>query len=132
VTIVAVSTERNKQWRCGMLLHVCGPGGCIVGVRQDTCPGCETNHLDLTESGLDAVCGAGQGVCRATVSVYAAVCMIPENIEATRQPVPAPDGRQLIETMTAQSPAHRIDSLIQLSSGAMSKSCAMEFAAVKP
>jgi hypothetical protein len=45
-TIVAVATSRNKQWRCGALMEICGPGGCIIGVRQDSCPGCGTNHLD--------------------------------------------------------------------------------------
>jgi hypothetical protein len=123
ISIIAVAPSRNKQWRCGMLMNVCGPGGCIVGVRQDTCPGCETNHLDLSEEGLDAVCGPDKGVCRASVSVYAVGCMIPEGIEAAREPVPAPESSRLRDALAAESLAHRSAELLYQASGAMSKSC---------
>jgi len=50
-------------------LRVCGPAGCIVGLRQDGCPGCGVNHLDLSESGIAIVCGPGAGRCRVEIEV---------------------------------------------------------------
>jgi hypothetical protein len=124
VSIIAVPTARNKQWRCGMLMEVCGPNACIVGVRQDTCPGCETNHLDLTEQGLDLVCGPNQGVCRASLRVYATDCMIPEGIPATRESVPEPDKTRLLAAMLHHAPPERESLLHELSAGAKARSCA--------
>jgi hypothetical protein len=67
--IVAVGPERNDEWPCGTLIRVCGPGGCLLGQRQDTCPGCDGYHVDLSEEGLYLVCGPGSGVCRADLEV---------------------------------------------------------------
>jgi hypothetical protein len=72
--IVAVGAERSQQWPCGTVLRVCGPGGCMIGVRQDSCPGCDAYHLDLSEEGLSLVCGPGSGVCRASVEAYTSTC----------------------------------------------------------
>jgi hypothetical protein len=123
VTIVAVSPDRNKQWRCGYLLEICGEGGCIVGVRQDTCPGCGTNHVDLTEQGLDLVCGPDKGVCSASVRVFATECMIPEGIPATRVPVPADEAGRLRAVVQASAVPERTVDLQDWTSGARSKSC---------
>jgi hypothetical protein len=123
VTIVAVSPDRNKQWRCGYLLEICGEGGCIVGVRQDTCPGCDTNHVDLTEQGLDLVCGLDRGVCSASVRVFAADCMIPEGVSATRAPVPADEAGRLLAVVQASAVPERLGELQEWTSGARSQSC---------
>ncbi|HEY7467821.1 MAG TPA: hypothetical protein VIB47_14105 [Dehalococcoidia bacterium] len=69
--IIAVGSERNKEWPCGTLMRVCGPGGCLLGQRQDSCGGCDAYHVDLSEEGLYLVCGPGSGVCRASLEVVA-------------------------------------------------------------
>ena len=56
-SVVAVSLEYDETWRCGDPLEICGPAGCITGIRQDTCPGCPGAHVDLSRTGLQAVCG---------------------------------------------------------------------------
>jgi hypothetical protein len=68
--IVAVGPERNQEWPCGTVLRICGPGGCMIGERVDSCPGCDGYHVDLSEEGLYLVCGPGTGVCRASVEVF--------------------------------------------------------------
>jgi hypothetical protein len=50
-------------------MRVCGPGGCLLGQRQDSCGGCDGYHIDLSEEGLYLVCGPGSGVCRADLEV---------------------------------------------------------------
>jgi hypothetical protein len=70
-SIVAVGPERSAEWPCGTVLRVCGPGGCIVGQRQDGCPGCGSHVIDLSEEGIYLVCGPGSGVCQASVEVIA-------------------------------------------------------------
>lgn len=55
--IVAVSPYRYQEWPCGTVFEICGEGGCIFATRHDACPGCGANHLDLSESGSQAVCG---------------------------------------------------------------------------
>jgi hypothetical protein len=65
--IIAVGTAREGTWSCGTLLNVCGSSGCVVGIRQDSCPGCERNHLDLSEAGIADVCGSGAEVCDITI-----------------------------------------------------------------
>jgi hypothetical protein len=75
-SIVAVSYERNKEWGCGTILKICGPGGCLVAERVDTCPGCGADHVDLSEQGLEVVCGPGAGVCQASVAAYEPACEI--------------------------------------------------------
>jgi hypothetical protein len=66
-TIVAVSPGRYRSWGCGMLLEVCGPVSCVLGVRKDACPGCGTNHVDLSEAGIAQACGAGADRCRVRI-----------------------------------------------------------------
>jgi hypothetical protein len=62
--IIAVGPSRNSDWPCGAVLRVCGPGGCIVGVRHDSCPGCGPYVIDLSEAGIEIVCGyAGASSC---------------------------------------------------------------------
>jgi hypothetical protein len=84
-SIVAVSPERAAEMPCGTLLEVCGPGGCQVMARKDTCPGCSAFVFDLSEAGIDKVCGVGVGVCRTTVTKVAAC----ENFSLA-MPQPAP------------------------------------------
>ena len=62
-TIIAVGPDHYGEWPCGTFMVVCGPAGCLVGVRQDSCPGCTEGVLDLSESGIAIVCGAGVGTC---------------------------------------------------------------------
>lgn len=66
-TIIAVGPADYGEWPCGTTLRVCGPGGCIVGFRQDSCPGCGNNHLDLSESGINSVCGDQADICRVQI-----------------------------------------------------------------
>jgi hypothetical protein len=66
-TIVAVGPERHSEWPCGTPLQICGPYGCISASRQDACPGCSANVLDLSEAGIDRVCGDNASVCNAQV-----------------------------------------------------------------
>jgi hypothetical protein len=73
-TIIAVGPERDAEWPCGTLFQVCGPGGCLLGERRDSCPGCGSFHIDLSEKGLYLVCGPGSGVCEAEVLVLVPSC----------------------------------------------------------
>ena len=56
-TIVAVGPSQYQQWPCGTGFYISGPNGSIWATRQDSCPGCGTNHLDLSEAGMLTVCG---------------------------------------------------------------------------
>src|SRR6478672_1031303 len=56
-TIVAVGPAMYDQFPCGTSIEVCGPKGCLTGVRKDACPGCQAYHVDLSRAGLTAVCG---------------------------------------------------------------------------
>jgi len=49
--------SRNAEWPCGTAFLVEGPTGSLWVSRTDSCPGCGANHLDLSESGMLAVCG---------------------------------------------------------------------------
>ncbi|HLF79940.1 MAG TPA: hypothetical protein VJB57_20875 [Dehalococcoidia bacterium] len=66
-TIVAISLSRDAEWDCGSYLEVCGALACIKSVRQDICPGCSRNHIDLSEAGISLVCGAGTDLCDVTI-----------------------------------------------------------------
>ncbi len=59
--VIAVGYEYDKAWPCGTQLEVCGPAGCTLGVRTDTCPGCPGGDIDMSRAGLDAVCGNQTG-----------------------------------------------------------------------
>jgi hypothetical protein len=39
---------------------------CLVVIRQDSCPGCGLNTIDLSEAGLTAIC-PGSGNCPVTI-----------------------------------------------------------------
>lgn len=79
-SIVAVGPERDAEWPCGTILHVCGPGGCIVAERVDGCPGCGAYHVDLSEEGLLLVCGPGSGVCKASLEAFRPACSLPAGL----------------------------------------------------
>lgn len=72
-TILAVGPSRDADWPCGTLLRVCGPVGCAVVERQDACPGCSANVLDLSEAGNELVCGIPPHTCRVTMEEVEAV-----------------------------------------------------------
>jgi hypothetical protein len=69
ITIMAVSPTRYREWPCGTRVQVCGPAGCIVVIRQDACPGCYANLVDLSEAGNAAVCGSPPHTCRVTLQL---------------------------------------------------------------
>ena len=66
-TIIAVGPDHYAEWPCGTFMVVCGPNGCLVGVRQDSCPGCTAGVVDLSEAGIAIVCGPARGSCSTTV-----------------------------------------------------------------
>lgn len=67
VSIVAVGPSRYAAWPCGTQLVIDGPEGSIVVTRQDSCPGCAPNMVDLSEAGSVAVCGAPAHTCRVEI-----------------------------------------------------------------
>ena len=62
-TVIAVSLPLAADFPCGSHIAIWGPAGQIVGVRQDTCPGCGANHLDLSRAAFNAVCGPAASSC---------------------------------------------------------------------
>jgi hypothetical protein len=65
-TVIAVGPAHYEDWPCGTSLGVCSVdtdtgviNSCIVGVRQDSCPGCPGNDLDLSRSAFEIVCPSG-------------------------------------------------------------------------
>jgi len=77
-SVIAVGPAREGEWPCGTPLRVCGAAGCIVGYRQDGCPGCGPSHLDLSEAGINVVCGLGADICR--VQIERLVPLTPEEV----------------------------------------------------
>ncbi len=69
VSIVAVSPARYAEWPCGTMFKVRGVSGEFVGTRQDACPGCGANTIDLSEAGLAQACGPEAGSCAVTIEV---------------------------------------------------------------
>src|SRR5262249_40204791 len=68
-TILAVGPAHYGDWGCGATLRVCGVAGCLTGTRQDSCPGCVFNVLDLSEAGIALVCGPGTGACSVMIEL---------------------------------------------------------------
>ena len=66
--ILAVSPARYAEWPCGTVLRITGEGGTLVVARNDSCPGCHANTVDLSEAGSLAVCGF-VGTCRVVIEV---------------------------------------------------------------
>jgi hypothetical protein len=66
-TVIAVAPAQYSQFPCGTSLEVCGPGGCIVGTRKDSCPGCGSYHVDLSRAGINIVCGVNEDICSVTI-----------------------------------------------------------------
>jgi hypothetical protein len=79
-TIIAVGPARDRQWSCGTLIQVCGTVGCIMALRQDSCPGCDANHVDLSEAGITAVCGEGVSLCDVHLQVFTRVQVPPDTV----------------------------------------------------
>ena len=69
--IVAVSSSRYLEWPCGTVFRVCGAAGCVRAIRQDACPGCGRDQLDLSETGIAATCGEGTDRCSITIEEIA-------------------------------------------------------------
>lgn len=66
-TIVAVGPSRYSEWPCGSQLTVSGPAGSLTVTRQDSCPGCSANMIDLSEAANEAVCGAPAHTCSVSI-----------------------------------------------------------------
>ena len=83
-TIAAIGPARYAEWPCGTQLRVCSRVGdigqayadlgmvpslrCLIVIRQDSCPGCGPNAIDLSEAGLAAIC-PGDDWCPVTIQV---------------------------------------------------------------
>jgi hypothetical protein len=87
-TIIAVSIHSQWAWPCGTMMRVCGWAGCIIGYRQDTCPGCGAAHIDLSEAGIARTCGEGSHGCYVTFD--AVVLEYPPPPEPLPPPPPSP------------------------------------------
>jgi hypothetical protein len=74
-SIVAVNPVLYGELPCGTLLELCGPGGCLIAARKDSCPGCRPDGFDLSEAAFAGVCGDADGVCTASVRVLE-VCQV--------------------------------------------------------
>lgn len=55
--ILAAPPSKYHEWPCGTPLQVCSGNACIWVTRVDSCPGCGSNHIDLSESGIAILCG---------------------------------------------------------------------------
>ena len=58
ISIAAVGYPYSTAYPCGAVLELEGPGGTLTVIRQDTCPGCGSGLIDLSEAGIIQVCGS--------------------------------------------------------------------------
>jgi hypothetical protein len=107
--IVAVGAERSEDWPCGTILRICGPGSCILAQRSDGCGGCGPYHVDLSEEGLQLVCGPGSGVCQASVEALHMPCQIRGAERASAQGGPLQLFATLAETALSDRTAGLLD-----------------------
>lgn len=103
-------------------MRICGPGGCLIAERQDACPGCGPYHVDLSEQGLDLVCGPGSGVCKASVEAFAAECQV----AASRDESAVDSPLQLFATLAQTALEDRTASLLTLSPEEHSSPCLVQ------
>lgn len=68
-TILAVGPSRYAEIPCGTQVQITGPAGTIITTRQDSCPGCSRNMIDLSEQGSIEVCGGRPHTCRVTMEI---------------------------------------------------------------
>jgi len=68
-SIAAVGPSRYSDWPCGTPLLVEGPAGSAVVTRQDACPGCGANTIDLSEAASTLVCGRPV-TCQVSISEW--------------------------------------------------------------
>jgi hypothetical protein len=66
-SVVAVAAANHLQWPCGTKLSICGPVGCIQGVRKDSCLACGNLDIDLSRAGFNATCGPSANNCKVTI-----------------------------------------------------------------
>jgi hypothetical protein len=74
-TVIAVGPDHYDDWPCGTTLGVCGIDPdtgivttCIVGVRQDSCPGCVAHHMDVSRAAFNLLCGAAANRCPVVIT----------------------------------------------------------------
>ena len=60
--IIAVAPSSGLH--CGDLVYISGPAGANTGIVLDTCGGCGPTNLDLSEAGIERICGPEAGTCR--------------------------------------------------------------------
>ena len=56
-TILAAPPARYGEWPCGTEIEICSNVTCLTVWRVDSCPGCVRDHIDLSESGIETLCG---------------------------------------------------------------------------
>lgn len=58
-----IAAPKHSGLKCGDLVYVSGPAGVNMGIVLDSCPGCRSTNLDLSEAGIARVCGLGADYC---------------------------------------------------------------------
>ena len=101
-SILAVGPTRSYEWPGGTVLEICGHLACNLVVRQDACPGCSRNVVDLSESGLDMLCGYQTSTCRVTIQK---VMLIEPEPPPEPEPSPAPIAEEEVEVAATPEPA---------------------------
>ena len=100
------------------MLEVCGPTGCHLMMRKDTCGGCNAHMFDLSEAGNALVCGESYGLCNATVTKVVLQHTVPAAppVQAAPEAIPPDEATQLSYLLTpelhgppAQAPVESVD-----------------------